>query len=141
MVRGIRQSLEGEGAELDIITVGISPVNWNSSMKVASVSSTTVIVVNANEYTTTGADSDFFKADDVVQHIPRGNQDGASANLTIASVVGNTITFTGAHGISSGGGTIEPATYSASSTLHQEDAYLSNNSDIINTNVDAQEYN
>jgi hypothetical protein len=141
MVRGIRQSLEGEGAELDIITVGIAPVNWNSSMKVASVSSTTVIVVSANEYTTTGSDSDFFKAGDVVNHVPRGNQDGAGSDLTILSIVGNTITFTGAHGISDGGGTIEPSTYSASSVIHQEDAYLSNNSDIINTTVDAQEYN
>jgi hypothetical protein len=77
----------------------------------------------------------------VVNHIPRGNQDGAGSDLTILSVVGDAITFTGAHGISSSGGTIEPSTYNASSSLHREDAYLSNNSDIINTTVDAQEYN
>ncbi len=141
MVRSIRQSLEGEGAELDIITVGISPVNWNSSMRVSSITSTTVIVVAINVYTNEGRDSDFFKAGDVVNHIPRGNQDGAGSDLTILSVVGNTITFTGAHGISSGGGTIEPSTYNASSSLHREDAYLSNDSDIIATTVDAQEYN
>ena len=141
MIRGIRQSLEGEGCELSIITVGIAPVNWNSSMKVASVTTTTTIVVEANEFSNTGADVNFFKAGDVVQHIPRGNQDAAGAQLTIQSISSNSVTFTTAHSISSGGGTIEPATYSAASSVHQEDAYLSNNSDIINVSVDAQEYN
>ena len=143
MIRGIRQSLEGEGCELSIITVGISPVNWNSSMKIASVTNTTTIEVEANEYTTTaqGQDSDFFKAGNVVQHIPRGNQDGAGSQLTIDSVSGTTITFTAAHSISSGGGTIEPATYSSASPIHKEDAYLSNNNDIINVTTDAQEFN
>jgi len=143
MIRGIRQSLEGEGCELSIITVGIAPVNWNSAMKIASVTNATTIEVEANEYTTTaqGQDSDFFKAGDVVQHIPRGNQDAAGSQLTIDSVSGTTITFTAAHSISSGGGTIEPATYSAASSVHKEDAYLSDNNDIINVTTDAQEFN
>ena len=141
MIRGIRQSLEGEGCELNIITVGISPVNWNSSMQVASVTDTTTIVVEANQFSASGADVNCFKAGDVVQHIPRGNHDAAGAQLTIQSITSNSVTFTTAHSISSGGGTIEPATFNAASTTHQEDAYLSNNSDIINVSVDAQEYN
>ena len=112
-------------------------------MKIASVTNATTIEVEANEYTTTaqGQDSDFFKAGDVVQHIPRGNQDAAGSQLTIDSVSGTTITFTAAHSISSGGGTIEPATYSAASSIHKEDAYLANTSDIINVTTDAQEFN
>ena len=141
MIRGSRQSLEGEGCELNIITVGIAPVNWNSSMQVASVTDTTTIVVEANQFSASGADVNFFKAGDVVQHIPRGNHDAAGAQLTIQSITSNSVTFTTAHSISSGGGTIEPATFNAASTTHQEDAYLSNNSDIINVSVDAQEYN
>ena len=141
MIRGIRQSLEGEGCELSIITVGIAPVNWNSAAKVASVVNTTTIEVEANEFSASGADVNFFKAGDVVQHIPRGDQDAAGGQLTIQSITSNTIKFTTAHSISSGGGTIEPATYSAASSVHQEDAYLANNSDIINVSVDAQEYN
>lgn len=141
MIRGIRQSLEGEGCELNIITVGIAPVNWNSSMQVASVTDTTTIVVEANQFSASGADVNFFKAGDVVQHIPRGNHDAAGAQLTIQSISSNSVTFTTAHSISSGGGTIEPATFNAASTTHQEDAYLSNNNDIINVTTDAQEYN
>ena len=143
MIRGIRQSLEGEGCELSIITVGIAPVNWNSAMRVASVVSSTTIEVESNQFTTTaqGRDSDFFKAGDVVQHIPRGNHDAAGAQLTILTVSGNVIKFTTAHGISSGGDTIEPATYSVASSIHKEDAYLANTSDIINVTTDAQEFN
>lgn len=142
MIRGIRQSLEGEGCELSIITVGIAPVNWNSAMKIASVTNTTTIEVEANEYTLSpNADVDFFKAGDVVQHIPRGNQDAAGSQLTIQSITSNTVKFTTAHGISSGGGTIEPATYSAASSIHKEDAYLADTSDIINVTTDAQEFN
>ena len=141
MIRGIRQSLEGEGCELNIITVGIAPVNWNSSMQVASVTDTTTIEVNANQFSASGADVNFFKAGDVVQHIPRGNHDAAGGQLTIQSITSNTVKFTTAHSISTTGGTIEPATFNAASTTHQEDAYLCNNSDIINVSVDAQEFN
>ena len=112
-------------------------------MRVASVVSSTTIEVESNQFTTTaqGRDSDFFKAGDVVQHIPRGNHDAAGAQLTILTVSGNVVKFTTAHGISSGGDTIEPATYSVASSIHKEDAYLANNSDIINVTTDAQEFN
>ncbi len=110
-------------------------------MQVASVTDTTTIVVEANQFSASGADVNFFKAGDVVQHIPRGNHDAAGAQLTIQSITSNSVTFTTAHSISSGGGTIEPATFNAASTTHQEDAYLSNNNDIINVTTDAQEYN
>lgn len=140
MIRTITQSLQGEGCDLEIITTGLSPVNWNSSARVSSVSSSTAIVIDATAFSATG-DAAFFKAGDVVQHLPKGDQDNPSSQLTISSVVGNVVTFSAAHGISSGGGTIEPATYNAASSEHREDAYLANNSDKINVTIEAQEYN
>ena len=110
-------------------------------MKVASVTNSTTIEVQANEFSSSGADVNFFKAGDVVQHIPRGNHDAAGGQLTIQSITSNTVKFSTAHSICTIGVTIEPATFNAASTTHQEDAYLSNNSDIINVSVDAQEYN
>jgi len=140
MIRTITQSIQGEGCDLEIITTGLSPVNWNASARVNSISSSTAIVIDATAFSSTG-DAAFFKAGDVVQHLPKGNQDNPSSNLTIASVVGNVLTFSSAHGISSGGGTIEPPTYNAASETHREDAYLANNSDVINVTIEAQEYN
>mgnify|MGYP003131975044 CR=1 FL=1 len=140
MIRTITQSLQGEGCDLEIITTGLSPVNWNSSARVSSISSTTAVVIDGTAFSSSG-DAAFFKAGDVVQHLPKGNHDGAGSQLTIQTVSGNTITFTGVHSISSTGGTIEPATYSAVSATHREDAFLANNSDKINVTVDAQEFN
>ena len=141
MIRAIRQSLENEGCQLEIINTGLAPVNWNSSARVSSITSPTVILVEANAFTSSGSDISFFSAGDVVQHLPKGDQDNPSAQLTIDSILGNKITFTTAHGISSTGGTIEPVTYAAASTTHKEDAYLANTNDIINVTISAQEYN
>ena len=88
----------------------------------------------------TVSDVTFFEAGDVVDHLPHGAHDSATTGLTIDSISGNIITFTSAHGISVTGGTIEPTTYANASTTHRADAYLANSSNIINTNVDAQEY-
>ena len=140
MIRSITQSLQGEGCDLEIITTGLSPVNWNSAARVSSVSSSTAIVIDATAFSATG-DAAFFKAGDVVQHLPKGNQDNPSSQLTISSVVGNVITFSAAHGISTSGGTIEPATYNAASAEHREDAYLANSQDKINVTIAAQEFN
>jgi len=82
----------------------------------------------------------FFQAGDVVDYLPLGDHDNAITNLTIQSISSNTITFTGAHGISVTGGTLEPTTYANASATHKLDAYLANASNVINSNVDAQEY-
>jgi len=141
MIRAIRQSLEGEGCELEIIATGLSPVNWNRAARVSSVDSSTAVSVGAGAFSASGSDASFYAAGDVVQHLPLGNQDGAGSQLTIDSIVGNVITFTAAHGISSTGGTIEPVTYASASTAHREDAYLADNSDRINLTITAQEFN
>ena len=141
MIRAIRQSLENEGCQLEVINTGLAPVNWNSAARVSSITSPTVILVETNAFTSSGSDISFFSAGDVVQHLPKGDQDNPSAQLTIDSILGNKITFTAAHGILSTGGTIEPVTYAAASTTHKEDAYLADNNDIINVTISAQEYN
>ena len=141
MVRAIRQNLMSEGCELELITTGLSPVNWNSAARVASYTTNTV-TVDANKYSASPAtDASFFKAGDVVDYLPAGNHDAAIVGLTILSVVGNVITFTAAHSISASAGTIEPTDLSNATSDHKTDAYLANSSDILDTSTDAQEFN
>mgnify|MGYP003132846068 CR=1 FL=1 len=142
MIRAISQELMTEGCQLELITTGLSPVNWNSSARVSAISSTTSVTVNANDFSGSSlSDASFFQADDVVDYVPKGDHDSAITNLTILSVAGNLITFTSSHGISSAGGTIEPTTFANASTIHQEDAYLADSSDRLAVSTDAQEYN
>ena len=141
MVRAIRQNLMSEGCEIELITTGITAVNWNSAARVSSFTTTTV-TVDADKYSgSTVADVDFFAVGDVVDYLPAGNHDSAITGLTISSIVGNVITFSSAHGISVAGGTIEPTTFASASTSHKSDAYLSNSSDILGSSTDAQEFN
>jgi len=86
------------------------------------------------------ADNTFFKVGDVVDYVPKGDHDNAITGLEIQAISGTYITFTGAHGITSTGGTLEPTTYSNASADHKADAYLANSSDIINTTTEAQEF-
>jgi len=141
MIRSIHQELMGEGCELEILTTGLSPVAWNATAKIKIITSTTKVQVEADVFSSGGInDVNFFQAGDVVDHLPQGAQDTASTGLIIDSINGNIITFTTVHGISVTGGTIEPTSYANASTTHRSDAYLANSSNIINTNVDAQEY-
>ena len=140
MVRAIRQDLLNEGCEIELITTGLTAVNWNSAARVSSHTATTV-TVDANKYSVAPAtDAAFFKAGDVVDYLPAGNHDAAITGLTIDSVVGHVITFTAAHGISTNGGTVEPTDFSNASTLHKIDAYLANSSDILDTSTPAKEF-
>ena len=77
---------------------------------------------------------------DVVDYLPLGDHDNAITGLVIQSISGSTITFTAAHGISAANGTLEPTTYANASTDHRQDAYLANASNVININVEAQEF-
>ena len=140
MVRAIRQELMSEGCEVEIIVTGLSPVAWNATAKVTSITTTSVTVSEDDFSSSTVDDVSFFKVGDVVDYVPLGDHDNAITGLTIQSISTNTITFTAAHGISSLNGTLEPTTYANASALHQADAYLANVSDAINTTVDAQEY-
>lgn len=140
MVRSINQELMSEGCSLEIIVTGLNPVAWNATAKVTSITPTTATVSEDDFSDSSVDDVSFFKAGDVVDYVPRGDHDNAITGLTIQSISGNTITFTGAHGIASLNGTLEPTTYANASATHQADAYLANASDKINTTVDAQEY-
>ena len=129
-----------EGCELEILVTGLSPVAWNVTAKVTSFTADTVTVTEDDFSDSSVDDVSFFRAGDVVDYIPRGDHDNAITNLTILSIAGNVITFTGAHSIASANGTLESTTYANASAVHRADAYLSNSSNIINTTVDAQEY-
>ena len=140
MIRSIRQELMSEGCELEILVTGLSPVAWNVTARVTAFTADTVTVAE-NDFSSSAVDDvSFFKAGDVVDYVPRGDHDNAITNLTIQSIAGNVITFTGAHSIASANGTLESTTYANASATHQADAYLASSSDVINTTVDAQEF-
>ena len=140
MVRSIRQELMSEGCELEILVTGLSPVAWNITARVTAFTADTVTVAE-NDFSPSAVDDvSFFKAGDVVDYVPRGDHDNAITNLTIQSIAGNVITFTGAHSIASANGTLESTTYANASVTHQADAYLASSSDVINITVDAQEF-
>ena len=140
MIRAIRKNLMGEGCELEILTTGITAINWNSAGRVNAITATEA-QLDASKYSdSTAVDASFFKAGDVVDYLPAGNHDSAITGLIISKVNGNIIKFTAPHGITAIGGTIEPTTYAAASSEHKTDAYLSNNSDILSTSTPAQEF-
>jgi hypothetical protein len=124
-VRSINQELMGEGCQLEMISMGLSPVTWNASALVTAVSSSTSVTISPAVFS--DDDASFFKAGDVVDYLPDDNEDSAIVGLVIASVVGAVITFTTSHGISAPDGTIEPTTYTNASTTHRADAYLASN--------------
>ena len=141
MVRSINQELMSEGCEIELLTTGLSPVAWNASAVVAFVSSSTSVLVDTNAFSRSGvSDVSFFAVGDIVDYLPEGDHDNAIIGLEIQSISSNTITFTGAHGISANKGTLEPTTFANASATHQADAYLANASNIINTDTEAQEF-
>jgi len=140
MITAIRQELMNEGCELEIVTTGLTPVAWNATARVTSVTLSSATVATDDFSGSSVDDVSFFQAGDEVDYLPRGNHDGAITGLEIQSISGNVITFTTPHGITTLNGTLEPSTYADASVDHRRDAYLANSSDIINTTVDAQEF-
>jgi hypothetical protein len=136
MIRSINQNLMSEGADLEVAHTGISVVNWNSTLKVTFITSTNSLTVSINTYS--NDDLSFFKAGDVVDFLPFGDEDNSINSLEIQSIVGSLISFTSTHGISTLG-TIEPTSYTLSSEDHKIDAYLSNNN-ILGASDEAKEY-
>ena len=124
-VRSISQELMGEGCQMEMISMGLAPVTWNASALIEEVTSTTSITIASAHFSED--DASFFRAGDVVDYLPEGDEDNATIGLTIASVSGQLITFTSTHGITSTGGTIEPTTYATASSAHKADAYLASN--------------
>lgn len=141
MIKGIRQELMNEGCDLEIISTGLQVVAWNATAEVESIDSATQVTIFEDLYSSDISDHTYFKAGDIVDYVPLGDHDNAIIGLEIQSIVGTFITFTSAHGITAIGGTLEPTTYANASTDHQNDAYLANSSDIINSNIDAMEFN
>ena len=141
MIKSINQNLMTEGCELELLHVGLNAVGWNISATVTVVVDADTIRVSSSDFS--ASDVSHFSVGDVVDFLPTGDQDNAITGLEIATISGNDITFTSAHGITLTAdlGTIEPTAYANASTNNQNDAYLANSSDIINTTVDAQEYN
>ena len=124
-VRSINQELMSEGCQLEMISMGLAPVTWNASALIDAVTSTTSITIASAHFSED--DASFFRAGDVVDYLPEGDEDNATIGLTIASVSGQLITFTSVHSITSTGGTIEPTTYATASSAHKADAYLASN--------------
>jgi hypothetical protein len=141
MIKSINQNLMTEGCELELLHVGLNAVGWNISATVTVVVDADTIRVSSSDFS--ASDVSHFSVGDVVDFLPTGDQDNAITGLEIATISSNDITFTSAHGITLTAdlGTIEPTTYANASTNNQNDAYLANSSDIINTTVSAQEYN
>jgi len=141
MIKSIDQSLQGEGCDLQLIHLGLNAVGWNIAATVTVVVNSTTITVSSNDFST--SDISYFIVGDIVDYLPTGDQDNAITGLEIDSISGNNITFTSAHGITLTAdlGTIEPTTYASASAINQNDAYLANSSDIINSTIEAMEYN
>jgi hypothetical protein len=143
MIQAMTQELMGEGAQLEIISTGTRPVAWNASADVTAITSTTELEVAASSYSDSSADDvSFFEAGDVVDYLPRGDEDNAITGLTIDSIAGNIITFTGAHGVTVTGGTLEPTIYTSASAHHKADAYLASNTSppVLGSSTEAQRY-
>jgi hypothetical protein len=141
MVRSIRQDLMREGAELELIALGVKPVRWNASARVASYTSNSVAIYG-DDYTADATDVSFFNVGDVVDYLPEGDEDNAITGLVIESIFANILFFTSAHGITSAGGTIEPTIYTSASASHKADAYLASNTSppVLGSSTEAQEY-
>jgi hypothetical protein len=142
MIQNIHQELMSEGAQLEIITTGTNPVAWNAAADVTTITSTTALEVAEYSYSSTAKDVTFFEVGDVVDYLPRGNEDAAITGLEIAQIVGNVITFTAAHGVTVTGGTLEPTLYTSASAHNKLDAYLASNTSppVLGSTTEAQRY-
>lgn len=136
MIQSINQNLMSEGAELSIIHTGISVVNWNSTLRITFVTNTISLTFDAAYYS--DDDKAFFKAGDIVDFLPFGDEDNSITGLEIASIGGVIVTFTTPHGITNLG-TIEPTIYTSASDDHKIDAYLSDGA-TLGTSDEAKEY-
>jgi hypothetical protein len=149
-IRSIRQSLMGEGCEVELIHTGVKSTSWNDSAKVLSTPTTTTVTIDQDLFSNTSAtgatvkDSDFFKVDDVVDYVPPGDHDNAITGLIISSIVDNgataTITFTTTHGITTLNGTLEPTAYASATADQKLDAYIANASGVLGASDDGKEY-
>ena len=133
LVRSVRQSLTGEGVDVELLHYGLQARGWNVSAEVTAVVSATVLEFASLTYTRgrtpageATEDLALFEAGDVIDYIPPGDEDNPTT-LTIASVSlspTNQVEFTAAHGVASAVGHIEPTAYDNAPSRHQLRAYL-----------------
>ena len=145
LVQSVRQSLTGEGVDVELIHYGLDAAGWNASAEVTSVVDATTLEFDANTYTRgrdaageLTTDLALFAEKDRVQYIPPGDEDNPTT-LIIDSIdtATNRITFTAAHGVASAVGHIEPTTYDTAPTRHQIRAYLADSSGTLGASSDA----
>jgi len=137
MIKSITQELMSEGCKLEIIKSGITSVNWNSTLKVTFVTSTTALTVSTNTFS--NDDLGFFGVGDYVDFLPFGNEDSSINGLKISSIAGSLVTFSSAHSVTTLG-TLEPSSYAIATSNHKSDAYLAS-AGTLGTSDKAQEYN
>lgn len=144
LVRSVRQSLTGEGVDVELLHYGLNGRGWNVSAEVTAVVSATVLEFASLTYTrgrTPAGDAtedlSLFEAGDVIDYIPPGDEDNPTT-LTIQSVdlALNRVTFTAAHGVASAVGHIEPTVYDNAPSRHQSRAYLADATGTLGTAAD-----
>jgi hypothetical protein len=143
-VLGVERDWLGNRVQLTLGAAGLRPSGWAPSLRVASVSSPTVVVVSANQYTSavcprTGeAQTDigrtslaYFAVGDKVRCIPAGAW-ASGGEVTITVIAGNTVTFGAAHGLAAGDD-IDHADYDDASAAARVYAYLSDAAHTLGT--------
>lgn len=142
----VEHGLWTEGSTVKVVCHQLNGSGWAPALRVASVSSATVVVVEANYYTdarnpTTGAtqtDVSFFAVGDAVECVPRGNFAGR-ASRTISIIAGNTVTLSAAHGLAAGD-SIRPEDYDNAATAHQVYGFFADSAETLGAGaVDAKD--
>lgn len=141
MIRSIRQNLMNEGAEVELLSTGLSPVYWNAAVQATSLGDAVSMNIALNTYSPTSTtDSAYFKAGDRVDYLPTGNEDAGVIGLTIQTITTTKITFTSPHGVASVDGTIEPTTYTNADPDHKQDGYISTAAGVLGVADESKEY-
>lgn len=127
----------GGRVEVEAVSYAVKTSGYAPAMRVATVVSGTEVTVSANAFSsathpTTGAtqkDVDFFAVSDAVYCVPRGNWSGKTAR-TIATIAGNNVTFSGAHGLAVGD-TVRPQPFDSVSAALKLYAYVADSTGTL----------
>jgi len=135
-VLDVDHGLAREGSKVRVVCHALNGSGWAPAMRVASVTSADIVVVEANYYSdatnpTTGAaqtDVSFFAVGQAVECVPRGNFNArVSVNITVIS--GNSVTVVG-HTLVAGD-SIRPEDYDNAATAHQAYGYFGDSAETL----------
>lgn len=143
MIQNIHQELMSEGAQIEIIQIGLAPVAWNQSARVIAITSATQLEIEQDIYSDADIDdSSFFRAGNFCDYVPEGDQDNFVSLPRISAIAGNVLTFLSAHGVTTTGGTLEASAYASSQPIQRRDAYLASDTSppVLPFSVEAQRY-